>query len=70
MRVRKLKSVPPLTNPIEVELLHAIAEHPHVLLDAMEAIPGAEFHREPRLTWYTTPIASPMFAGRCGSTCL
>ena len=31
----------PLTNPTEAELLHAIAEHPHGLLDAMAAIPGA-----------------------------
>jgi GNAT superfamily N-acetyltransferase len=44
-------------------LVHAIAEHPHGLLDAMEALPGAVFHRAHELTWYTTPVASPMFAG-------
>ncbi|MCC6792156.1 MAG: GNAT family N-acetyltransferase [Thermomicrobiales bacterium] len=53
----------PLVTPTSAELIHAIAEHPHGLLDAMEALPGAAFHREQGVTWYTTPVVSPMFAG-------
>lgn len=52
-----------LRSPDETDLIHAIAEHPYGLLDAMERLPGARFAREPGLTWYVTPIVSPMFAG-------
>ena len=52
-----------LIKPTEAELLHAIVDHPHGLLDSMADVPGAVFYRAHNVTWYTTPVVSPMFTG-------
>lgn len=54
---------PILTNPTEAELVRAIGEHMPQLFESMAVIPGAAFHRSPELSWFTTPVVSPMFAG-------